>query len=270
MTLRQVLLSGMDDVVVFDKTFTHYTQHADGTVTAHFADGDAVTADLLVGADGAGSRVRRQYLPHAGHTETGLVAIGSKVAHERRRRRSAAARGDGRHVHDLRPPRPDGRRARHAHALERRRTARRHRRRRRGAHQRLARAALRQHHRLPVLGPVHLPQPRPAARPRPRGRAPARHRAGAHRRLGPPLARARRDLGPVGRARAEHPHLRPGPAVGAGQRHDGRRRDPHHDPGPRCRRQHRPARRPGAARPAGPGPRRRARPWPRPSGATRS
>jgi 2-polyprenyl-6-methoxyphenol hydroxylase-like FAD-dependent oxidoreductase len=80
MTLRQVLLTGMDDVVVFDKTFTHYDQNADGTVTAHFADGDAVTADLLVGADGAGSRVRRQYLPHAGHTETGLVAIGGKVA----------------------------------------------------------------------------------------------------------------------------------------------------------------------------------------------
>jgi 2-polyprenyl-6-methoxyphenol hydroxylase-like FAD-dependent oxidoreductase len=70
----------MDDAVVFDKTFTHYTKNADGTVTAHFADGDAVTADLLVGADGAGSRVRRQYLPHAGHTETGLVGIGGKVA----------------------------------------------------------------------------------------------------------------------------------------------------------------------------------------------
>ncbi len=79
-TLRQVLLTGMDDVVVFDKTFTRYEQHADGRVTAHFADGDAATADLLVGADGAHSRVRRQYLPHAGHTETGLVAVGGKVA----------------------------------------------------------------------------------------------------------------------------------------------------------------------------------------------
>lgn len=79
MTLRQVLFTGMEDVLVFDKTFTHYDQHADGTVTAHFADGDAVTADLLVGADGAGSRVRRQYLPQAGHTETGLVAIGGRT-----------------------------------------------------------------------------------------------------------------------------------------------------------------------------------------------
>jgi 2-polyprenyl-6-methoxyphenol hydroxylase-like FAD-dependent oxidoreductase len=80
MTLRQVLFTGMDDVIVFDKVFTHYEQHADGTVTAHFADGDAVIADLLVGADGANSRVRRQYLPHAGHSETGLVAVGGKAA----------------------------------------------------------------------------------------------------------------------------------------------------------------------------------------------
>jgi 2-polyprenyl-6-methoxyphenol hydroxylase-like FAD-dependent oxidoreductase len=80
MTLRQVLLTGMEEVVVFDKTFTHYRQNADGTVTAHFADGDTATAELLVGADGANSRMRRQYLPHAGHTETGLVAIGGKAA----------------------------------------------------------------------------------------------------------------------------------------------------------------------------------------------
>ncbi|WP_345379882.1 NAD(P)/FAD-dependent oxidoreductase [Pseudonocardia yuanmonensis] len=80
MTLRQVLFTGMEDVITFDKTFTHHEQHADGTVTAHFADGDSATGDLLVGADGANSRVRKQYLPHARHVETGLVAIGGKVA----------------------------------------------------------------------------------------------------------------------------------------------------------------------------------------------
>lgn len=80
MTLRQVLFTGMEDVIAFDKTFTRFEQHADGTVTAHFADGDSATADLLVGADGANSRVRRQYLPHARHVETGLVAMGGKVA----------------------------------------------------------------------------------------------------------------------------------------------------------------------------------------------
>jgi 2-polyprenyl-6-methoxyphenol hydroxylase-like FAD-dependent oxidoreductase len=79
MTLRQVLFTGMEDVITFDRRFTHYEQHADGRVTAYFADGSSDTGDLLVGADGAGSPVRRQYLPHATHTETGLVAIGGKT-----------------------------------------------------------------------------------------------------------------------------------------------------------------------------------------------
>src|SRR3954471_18811772 len=50
MTLRQVLLTGVDDVVHFDKAFIHYDQHPDGAVTAHFADGMSATGDLLIGA----------------------------------------------------------------------------------------------------------------------------------------------------------------------------------------------------------------------------
>ena len=79
MTLRQVLFTGMDDVITFDRRFSHYEQHDDGRVTAHFTDGTSDTGDLLVGADGASSRVRHQHLPHATHTETGLVAIGGKT-----------------------------------------------------------------------------------------------------------------------------------------------------------------------------------------------
>jgi 2-polyprenyl-6-methoxyphenol hydroxylase-like FAD-dependent oxidoreductase len=79
MTLRQVLFTGMEDVIRFDRRFTHYSQHPDGRVTAFFDDGSSDTGDLLVGADGAGSPVRRQYLPHATHTETGLVGIGGKT-----------------------------------------------------------------------------------------------------------------------------------------------------------------------------------------------
>lgn len=79
MTLRQVLFTGMEDVITFDRCFTHYERHDDGRVTAHFDDGSSDTGDLLVGADGASSRVRAQYLPHATHTETGLVAIGGKT-----------------------------------------------------------------------------------------------------------------------------------------------------------------------------------------------
>ncbi|MER6951073.1 NAD(P)/FAD-dependent oxidoreductase [Nonomuraea sp. NPDC000554] len=79
MTLRQVLLTGVEDVVTFDKTFSHYEQHADGTVTAYFADGTSATGDLLIGADGANSRVRGQYLPHARLVDTGLVGITGKT-----------------------------------------------------------------------------------------------------------------------------------------------------------------------------------------------
>jgi 2-polyprenyl-6-methoxyphenol hydroxylase-like FAD-dependent oxidoreductase len=79
MTLRQVMLTGMDDVVHFDKTFTHYEQHDNGTVSAYFADGTSATADLLVAADGTHSAIRRQYLPHARIRDAGSINIATKI-----------------------------------------------------------------------------------------------------------------------------------------------------------------------------------------------
>jgi 2-polyprenyl-6-methoxyphenol hydroxylase-like FAD-dependent oxidoreductase len=79
MTLRQVLLTGLDDVVHFDKTFTHYAEQPDGMVTAFFADGSSTTGDVLIGADGSSSPVRKQLLPHARLEETGIVAIAGKL-----------------------------------------------------------------------------------------------------------------------------------------------------------------------------------------------
>jgi 2-polyprenyl-6-methoxyphenol hydroxylase-like FAD-dependent oxidoreductase len=79
MTLRQVLMTGLEDVIMFGKEFTGFKQHADGTVTAHFADGSTATGDLLVGADGAGSRVRKQHLPQARLEDTGITAIAGKL-----------------------------------------------------------------------------------------------------------------------------------------------------------------------------------------------
>lgn len=78
-TLRQVLLSGLDDVVQFGKTFTHYEESATGGVIAHFEDGTTAEGDLLVAADGGGSRVRRQFLPDAQRIDTGVVGIAGKV-----------------------------------------------------------------------------------------------------------------------------------------------------------------------------------------------
>lgn len=79
MTLRQVLMTGLEDVISFGKEFTGFEQHTDGTVTAHFADGSSTTGDLLVGADGGGSRVRKQYLPQARMEDTGIIAIAGKL-----------------------------------------------------------------------------------------------------------------------------------------------------------------------------------------------
>lgn len=79
MTLRQVLFTGMDDVVAFDKVFTHYWQHDDGTVEATFALGSSASGDVLVAVDGANSAVRRQYLPHATVKPAGIIAVGGKV-----------------------------------------------------------------------------------------------------------------------------------------------------------------------------------------------
>ncbi|GHO46950.1 FAD-dependent monooxygenase [Ktedonospora formicarum] len=79
-TLRQVLLAELDDVIQLDKCYSHYQENADGSVTAFFADGSSATGDLLVAADGGNSRVRQQFLPQAQRVETGTVAIMGKVA----------------------------------------------------------------------------------------------------------------------------------------------------------------------------------------------
>src|SRR2546430_5434384 len=76
-TLRQVLTSGLDGILHYGKEFVRYEK--DGTVVCHFADGSTAEADVVVGADGGGSRVRRQYLPHAERMDTGILAVAGKL-----------------------------------------------------------------------------------------------------------------------------------------------------------------------------------------------
>lgn len=78
-TLRQVLLAGLDGVVHYQKTFDRYEELANGKVVAWFTDGSSVTGDVLVGADGANSRVRRQLVPHARWVDTGARRIAGKI-----------------------------------------------------------------------------------------------------------------------------------------------------------------------------------------------
>jgi salicylate hydroxylase len=76
--LRRALLGGLDEVVEYGREFVRYELTPDRRATAHFADGSTATGDVLVGADGANSRVRQQYLPHARRVDTGVLAVAGK------------------------------------------------------------------------------------------------------------------------------------------------------------------------------------------------
>jgi len=76
--LRQLLLTGLDDVVAFDKRLVRYEQ-SNGQVIAHFADGSTASGDVLVGADGAHSVVRKQLLPDARVVDTGAAGIAGQL-----------------------------------------------------------------------------------------------------------------------------------------------------------------------------------------------
>jgi 2-polyprenyl-6-methoxyphenol hydroxylase-like FAD-dependent oxidoreductase len=77
-SLREVLLSDLDDVVRVGKTFDRYETKPGGEVIAYFSDGTSATADVLIGADGANSAVRQQLLPDAERIDTGILAIAGK------------------------------------------------------------------------------------------------------------------------------------------------------------------------------------------------
>jgi 2-polyprenyl-6-methoxyphenol hydroxylase-like FAD-dependent oxidoreductase len=79
-SLRGILLEGLDEIVRFGKKFNAFEEAPSGAVTARFDDGSTATGDVLIGADGASSRVRRQLLPYAERVETGIFAVSGKIA----------------------------------------------------------------------------------------------------------------------------------------------------------------------------------------------
>jgi 2-polyprenyl-6-methoxyphenol hydroxylase-like FAD-dependent oxidoreductase len=78
-SLRRILLAGLEDRVHFGKRFTHYVDEPGGAVAAYFEDGTSAAADVLIAADGVNSPVRKQLLPGADPIDTGIVAVGGKV-----------------------------------------------------------------------------------------------------------------------------------------------------------------------------------------------
>jgi 2-polyprenyl-6-methoxyphenol hydroxylase-like FAD-dependent oxidoreductase len=73
-TLREILAARLADVIKFGQTCTGFSQDAHG-VRVRFADGALADADVLVAADGAGSAVRRQYLPQLAVVGTGSLCV---------------------------------------------------------------------------------------------------------------------------------------------------------------------------------------------------
>jgi 2-polyprenyl-6-methoxyphenol hydroxylase-like FAD-dependent oxidoreductase len=89
--LRKVLLDGVEPLIAFGRTFERYEDGAGGEIVAHFADGSTERGTLLVGADGASSRVARQLLPDANRIDTGVVAISGRFALDDNARRETPA-----------------------------------------------------------------------------------------------------------------------------------------------------------------------------------
>jgi salicylate hydroxylase len=76
--LREALLSGAssgDLRVEFGRVFDSYKMDGCKGIKISFADGESVHCDLLVGADGAGSRVRKQLIPNSSRSSTGVTTI---------------------------------------------------------------------------------------------------------------------------------------------------------------------------------------------------
>ncbi|KAI9831664.1 MAG: hypothetical protein M1819_004730 [Sarea resinae] len=72
--LRKALLHGSGEFVKFNKQFHGY-EEGKNSVTAFFKDGESIECDVLVGADGAGSRVRNQLLPNSKRSDSGVTII---------------------------------------------------------------------------------------------------------------------------------------------------------------------------------------------------
>jgi 2-polyprenyl-6-methoxyphenol hydroxylase-like FAD-dependent oxidoreductase len=82
LALRDALVAGLqtaeEPIVHWGHTFDYYERLDDGRIRASFTDGTAATGDLLIGADGSNSRVRRQYLPDLNRVNLGVLNIAGR------------------------------------------------------------------------------------------------------------------------------------------------------------------------------------------------
>ncbi|MGZ9723497.1 FAD-dependent oxidoreductase [Rhizobium miluonense] len=78
-TLREILLSGIEEHVHFGHGFTSYRRMDDASVEASFEGLPPISCNLLVGADGVNSQVRRQLAPYAVPADTGTICVYGKI-----------------------------------------------------------------------------------------------------------------------------------------------------------------------------------------------
>jgi 2-polyprenyl-6-methoxyphenol hydroxylase-like FAD-dependent oxidoreductase len=90
---RQTLLTGLGDRIHYGKRLTGFTEEPGGPVVAAFADGSSASGGVLVGADGGGSAVRRQLLPHIGLEESPLGGVMGRTSITDQFRRLVPGRG---------------------------------------------------------------------------------------------------------------------------------------------------------------------------------
>lgn len=77
-TLREILLKGLEVECTFGVKFTHYESDENGVV-AYFENGLCQKGDVLIGADGAGSIVRKFRAPEAKFMDSGARAIYGRI-----------------------------------------------------------------------------------------------------------------------------------------------------------------------------------------------
>ncbi|NWJ69531.1 FAD-dependent monooxygenase [Pseudonocardia sp. ICBG1122] len=77
-TLRRILMSGLDDVLRFGAAVEDYEESGDG-VTVVLSDGTLEHGDVLVGADGVRSAVRRRRAPGHDPVDAGISAIYGRI-----------------------------------------------------------------------------------------------------------------------------------------------------------------------------------------------
>ncbi|NHB96979.1 FAD-dependent oxidoreductase [Photorhabdus stackebrandtii] len=73
--LIEVLNEGLADTIQWNKTFARYEQIKNGDVRIFFTDGSHEDVDILIGADGSNSKVRKQYLPAIERINIGVILI---------------------------------------------------------------------------------------------------------------------------------------------------------------------------------------------------